>query len=339
MGKVVRMPGAADPIVIGCYTLTDTGLEVSGQPTFAEHESVGEFIRRVHKASPWWVVDWLAYAESRAEWRERREQLVDAGVYAEKTIRNMEYIGRRLPKSRRRDNIDFTLHAEVASLEPAEQEEFLDRVEEEGLSRIELRKEIRAHKRTAIIEGQAVLEGMYRVLYADPPWLYSDSGPTADGSLAKAERHFPGMTPEALAALPVEAHALPDSVLWMWSTSSFLPIALQLGEHWGFTYKTSVVWDKVLGNYGHYVRVHHELLLIFTRGSCLPDAPTPMPDSVQTIRRGDEHSGKPEEFRQLITKLYTRGPYLELFGRKPCQGWSVFGNDARLWAEHARASA
>lgn len=32
-------------------------------------------------------------------------------------------------------------------------------------------------------------------------------------------------------------------------------------------------------------------------------------------------------------KHYTRGPYLELFGRKKVEGWSVFGNDARLWGD------
>jgi N6-adenosine-specific RNA methylase IME4 len=78
-------------------------------------------------------------------------------------------------------------------------------------------------------------------------------------------------------------------------------------EAWGFEYKTGAVWDKVLHNFGHYVSIRH--LLIATRGSCTPDRPTPMIDSVQTIRRGDVHSAKPEEFRQMIERLYD-GPYL-----------------------------
>ena len=99
--------------------------------------------------------------------------------------------------------------------------------------------------------------------------------------------------------------------------------------------KTNLVWDKVLGNYGHYVHGSHEHLIICTRGSCLPDEPTPAPDSVQTIRRSGEHSAKPEEFRTIIMRLYTRGPYLELFGREPVDDWTVFGNDARLWSQSA----
>jgi hypothetical protein len=38
-------------------------------------------------------------------------------------------------------------------------------------------------------------------------------------------------------------------------------------------------------------------------------------------------------------KLYTRGPFGELFGRKPVQNWSVVGNDARLWAEQMEVTA
>ena len=88
----------------------------------------------------------------------------------------------------------------------------------------------------------------------------------------------------------------------------------------------TLVWDKVAHNYGHYVSVRHEHLLICTRGSCTPDQPTPMPDSVVTIRRSEAHSEKPEEFRALIDRLYPLGPRLELFGRRPVKGWAVFGN-------------
>jgi N6-adenosine-specific RNA methylase IME4 len=204
-------------------------------------------------------------------------------------------------------------------------------------------QEFKEHKRKKLwpvtIEGQAALEGMFRVLYADPPWQYSDSGVPDSGALGKASRHYSTMTLPELCKLPVQAHAMPHSVLFLWVPAPMLPEAFPVIDAWGFTYKTGMVWDKVLGNWGHYVRVHHEHLLIATRGSCMPDVPTPMPDSVQVIRRGDVHSAKPEEFRRIITKLYTRGPYLELFGRKRVEGWAVFGNDARLWAKDMERTA
>ena len=68
---------------------------------------------------------------------------------------------------------------------------------------------------------------------------------------------------------------------------------------------------EVAHNYGNYVSVRHEFLLICTRGSCTPDAPVPMPNSVVTERRSETHSEKPESFRTTIERLYPLGRRLE----------------------------
>ena len=39
-----------------------------------------------------------------------------------------------------------------------------------------------------------------------------------------------------------------------------------------------------------------------------------------------EHSAKPEEVRRRIERLFS-GPYLELYGRNPVLGWTVWGNE------------
>jgi N6-adenosine-specific RNA methylase IME4 len=39
-----------------------------------------------------------------------------------------------------------------------------------------------------------------------------------------------------------------------------------------------------------------------------------------------EHSAKPDEVRRRIERLLN-GPYLELFARKPVEGWTVWGNE------------
>lgn len=324
-----------EPIRIGCYTLTATGLEVKGRPSFGEHEGVGEFIQRAHRASGFWLSDWLAYGDSRQDWRERLSQAVDATGLSEKTLRNVRAIG-AIDPSRRRDDVDFSLHSEVVALTPRSQEYWLERAAREGWTQRELRLQIRAARRAKVIEGQAVLAGMYRVIYADPPWSYGDRQPSGSSS----ERHYPTLTVEELAALPVQAHALPNSVLFLWTTAPLVlqvPGPREVGAAWGFTYKQQLIWDKVDGTFSHYTGGNHEVLTIWTRGSCLPDLPTDLPDSVQVVRKSRQHSAKPEEFRQLIEKHWTRGPYLELFGRERISGWTVFGNDARLWAAEAVA--
>lgn len=334
-GKLTRIP-PVQPITIGHFTLTATGMDVKGKPSFEEYEGVGDFINRAHKASGFWLGDWLRYGESRSDWSDRLSQAQHITGLSEKTLKNVRAVAGSIEPSRRRDDIEFGLHEVVARLDADDQTRWLDKAQAEGWGVRELRTEIRAASRTKIIEGQAHLEGMYRVIYADPPWKYNDSAPFPDGSHGKAERSYPGMSIEELCKLPVEAHALPDAVLFMWVTTPFLllnPGPREVLEAWGFTYKSAFAWDKVLGVPGNYVHVTHEHLIIATRGSCLPDAPTPAPKSVQVERRSEVHSAKPESFRKIIERLYIYGPFLELFGREKVEGWDVFGNDARLWAE------
>lgn len=318
-----------DPITIGKFTLHDTGVSIQGRPSFDEYAGVLEFCRRAHKAAGWWLVDLLRYGENRPDWKERLGQIIDATGYAEQTLKNLKYLGENLHPSCRRNDLDFSAHFEVAALPPPDQSQWLERAVAEGWTKRDLRLNIRAARRRKVIDGQAVLEGRYRVIYADPPWLYNDRPPSESG----AQAHNPGMTIDALCGLPVASHAHSDAVLFLWCTAPMLlqaPGPREVIAAWGFQPKTGMVWDKVRHNWGHYVSIRHEHLIIATRGSCTPDRPTPMIDSVWTERQDDEHPTKPESFRQHIERLYD-GPYLELFGRKPVPGWTVFGNDAALW--------
>lgn len=342
MTSVAELPGMRPIVLHEHYSLHSTGITITGRPSFEAHEGVGEFIKRAHRCSGFWLADWLRYGESRSDWAAKLSQVVDATGLAEKTLKNVRAVG-AIDNKIRRAGVEFGQHATVAALEPDDQDRFLQLAEEENLTVRELRATIRASQRTRVIQGQAVLKGMYRVILADCPWLYNDSAPTEDGSLGKAERHYPGMTIEQLCALPVKAHAMKDSILFFWVTATMLyenPGPREVLEAWGFTPKTSVVWDKVLGNPGHYAtHVTHEFLIIATRGSMLPTVPTPQMKSVLVERRSPVHSQKPESIRKWIEKHWTVGPYLELFGRHRVKGWDVFGNDARLWAQDAARSA
>ncbi len=186
-------------------------------------------------------------------------------------------------------------------------------------TRTEAKREVR---RKATAEKVAALPAdKYRVLYADPPWKYGDGlmenyGPTGF--------HYPTMSIADLCALGISDLATNDAVLFFWVTSPMLDECWPVIRAWGFEYKTSFVWDKVKHNMGHYNSVRHELLLVCTRGSCLPDVST-LIDSVQSIER-QAHSEKPEEFRTIIDKLYPKGKRIELFARKAAKGWERWGN-------------
>ena len=172
-------------------------------------------------------------------------------------------------------------------------------------------------------ETPTLPDGKYNIIYADPPWKYSDKLIEGYGA---ADHHYPQMTIEELCQLPVQDLAGDNSVLFVWVTSPLLEDVFTIIKAWGFQYKTSFVWDKVKHNFGHYNSVRHELLLVCTRGSCTPDN-LKLYDSVQTIERTDKHSQKPEQFRAIIDTLYPDGKRIELFGRNMVPGWEVWGNE------------
>ena len=164
-------------------------------------------------------------------------------------------------------------------------------------------------------------EKKYRIIYADPPWKYGNNMPEYFGD---AQDHYLLMDTSDIAAMPVKEISETNAVLFMWSTSPHLPEALEVIKAWGFTYKTSFVWDKVKHNMGHYNSVRHEFLLVCTKGACTPDVKK-LFDSVVSIER-TEHSKKPEYFREIIETIYTSGNKIELFARSAPKGWDVFGN-------------
>jgi N6-adenosine-specific RNA methylase IME4 len=344
MDEAGRMTKALSRGTVEQFTLFDhfefkpTGLKITGRPDFDTYQHVGDFIKAAAKASGFWLADWLRYGETRPDWSERLSQAQDMTGLSEKRLKNIRAIG-AMPESVRHPDVDFSLHEEVIGLPPREQRQWLDRAQTEGWSLRDLRLELKTAKRPSIVQGQAILEGQYRVIYADPPWSYGNRQPSGVG----AGEHYPTMTYADLRALPVAAHTCANAVLFLWVTAPMLydeddqgmPGPFGVIKAWGFTPKTGAVWDKVQHNFGNYFSVRHEHLIVATRGSCTPDHPTPQPDSV-IAERPTEHSKKPEIFRKVIERLYD-GPYLELFARERAPGWTVFGNDARLW--HAQGAA
>jgi len=168
--------------------------------------------------------------------------------------------------------------------------------------------------------------GKYRVIYADPPWQYGNSGVINNDNYGRAERHYPTMSLDELCKLPIKNMAEDNAVLFLWVTSPLLEECFAVIRAWGFKYKTSFVWDKVKHNFGHYNSVRHEFLLICTRGSCTPDSDKKF-DSVVTCERTERHSEKPQEFRKIIDTLYPHGRRIELFAREKFEGWDTWGNE------------
>lgn len=158
----------------------------------------------------------------------------------------------------------------------------------------------------------------FRCIYADPPWRYTNGG-----TRAAARRHYRTMPIDEIAAMPVSELAADRCHLHLWTTTSHLPVALEVMRAWGFEYKSQLIWCKSgRPGFGNFWRITHELLLLGVRGGL------PFQDhglrSWFVAERGS-HSQKPWYVRNMIERA-SPGPFLELFGREAIEGWTVYGD-------------
>jgi N6-adenosine-specific RNA methylase IME4 len=318
--------GSAKQLPLGKFTLGSGGLVVNGEPSFEEWQQIGAFLAHAEGAVQWWIGDWLNYGEH--SYGEKYSQALTPAQA--NTWRQFAWVARTFEMSRRRD-ISWSHHKEVASLPAAAADVLLSKAAEEELSQREVRRLARSTQR-AIAQGESsgrcctvddlrklVAAGRsFGCIYADPPWPYGNQG-----TRAATDNHYGTMPVEDIAALPVAALAAAKCHLHLWTTNAFLREALGLLDGWGFAFKSTFVWAKPQLGIGNYWRCSHEIMLLGVRGG-LTFPPSNIPSWLEHDRT--EHSRKPEAVRRLIEQL-SPGPYLELFGRRVADGWTVWGNE------------
>lgn len=169
----------------------------------------------------------------------------------------------------------------------------------------------------------------YRVIYADPAWLYKNW--SKKGEWKNANRHYRCMPIEEIRALPVRDLAAGDCVLYLWTTWPFLEQAFSVINAWGFTYKSGGAWRKLSPTGrseafgpGYIERNACDPYLIATIGE-----PKRYNRAIRNIISAPirEHSRKPDEMRERLERLLD-GPYIELFSRSNRPGWTAWGDEA-----------
>lgn len=185
-------------------------------------------------------------------------------------------------------------------------------------------------------------EGKYQIIYADPPWDYggkmqfdkscikdNNAGWERDIFISAANFKYPTVKTKELKKIPVQQICDDDCLLFMWVTNPHLAQGIELGEAWGFEYKTvAFVWDKMNHNPGQYTLSNCELCLVFKHGRI------PKPRGARNIQqlvrvpRG-AHSVKPSEVRERIFKMFPTQRKIELFARETSPGWDAWGLDVR----------
>lgn len=172
----------------------------------------------------------------------------------------------------------------------------------------------------------------YQVIYLDPPWSYADSYTTPS---RKVDNKYHTMSGDELQKLDFLSVVDDDCAMFCWATSPMLPLAIDLMEMWGFTYKTvAFVWvktNKRKGNHfwgmGHWTRSNVEHVLLGTRGKPKRKSAAVHQVVEQPLDRGVAHSRKPDVVRDKITALMGDVPRVELFATQRVEGWDCVGFD------------
>lgn len=118
--------------------LTKTSLTLREGLSLEEWAGVLMTLKQMSKSIQWWVGDALAYGEDR--FGESAFAYLDQ---TDKTLANWAYTCRALPNSRRRESLSYSVHAEVAPLNPELQETILEEAEREGYTVGQTRERVR----------------------------------------------------------------------------------------------------------------------------------------------------------------------------------------------------
>jgi N6-adenosine-specific RNA methylase IME4 len=191
------------------------------------------------------------------------------------------------------------------------------------------------------------LRRRYRAIVADPPWHFRARTTLQMSnwtSRRDAEKHYPVMGVDDIAALPVRDLAHPEGChLFLWATGPCLPQAFEVMSAWGFKYSSvAFTWVKLRRAHnamqlrlvssidsdfhvglGLTTRKNTEFVLLGRRGSPKRVAKNVRELLLSPVR---EHSRKPDEMFDRVER-YCVGPYLELFARERRDGWTAWGNE------------
>jgi len=308
------------------FRITETGLEINGEFSNEQWEELGGELASNSKSLMWLIGDWLLAGESTGYLpRGKLDEACKRFGIAYDTAKQAVRVCGAIERCNRLHQLGFAHHMAVANHDDAT--ELLEWAVENNATVKELREKKKDHSRVSASESvsegttsdlSSLIGNKFGTIYADPPWQYGNQA-----TRACTDNHYETLTVDALCKMPVREIIADDAHLHLWTTNAFLFEAKRVMDAWGFEYRSVFVWVKPQMGIGNYWRVSHEFMLLGIRGNA-KSFKEKNHMSWKSFNRG-KHSAKPDEVRQVIQKV-SPGPFLEMFGRKPVEGWTVFGN-------------
>lgn len=146
-GDISRLAGSADlsrgkerSLLSFAVKALKSRLWLPAELTIEAWSEIGTQIA-IGDSSAWWLGDWLIYGKEK--FPDRYKSAIENTSLDYQALRNYAWVCRRFPSTRRRATLGFQHHAEVASLYPDEQEEWLDKAEALRWSMHEFRLQLR----------------------------------------------------------------------------------------------------------------------------------------------------------------------------------------------------
>ncbi len=144
-GGIVASNGLAKQTALkfGGITLTRTGIKFGRSVSIEDWQQAGKVAASAESGTQWWIGDWLNYGEGKPKWGDKYAEAVEMFDRAYKSLSDFKSVCASIEFPRRRGNLSFKHHREVAKFEPDIQDEWLDIAEDEELSAGQLRARIK----------------------------------------------------------------------------------------------------------------------------------------------------------------------------------------------------
>jgi len=127
--------------------LTRVGWLADAELTYEDWLRQGSKLGLAGRNAAWWIGDWLRYGTAR--YGSKYAAAARTTGYDRQTLMNMVYVATRFEFSRRRENLSWSHHAELAAFDPDKQERWLDRATAERFSVRDLREMLLSTKQSA----------------------------------------------------------------------------------------------------------------------------------------------------------------------------------------------
>jgi N6-adenosine-specific RNA methylase IME4 len=313
----------------GPFTLYRRELKVVGktEATTNQIKVAAKEILEQRDAGAWGIGDLCVYAEGIGK-NEPVDTIAEELVRDRQMVRKCYYVSKAIGADSRTFDLWWSFYFAVYTYPEDVRNRLLALAEDEKWTLEEFKKHLRDIRHTVRTEQQDFPEGTYGLIYADPAWEYE--GGTTDPS-RQIDNQYPTMKLEEIRDLSdprgrgVADLCAPACILYLWTPNAKLEEALSVMAAWGFEYRTNMAWVKDLQGMGVWARQRHELLLIGVKGEVVPPHESLRPDSViqEPVR---EHSQKPDYVYDMLETLYRKMPKIELFARRPRDGWDSWGN-------------